>query len=123
MPESKVRKTAAEKKKVKDAAELAEKRADSARLMSGSRNWVPYVFVPLFLLGVLWMVVYNLAGADLGFMRAIGDWNVAIGLGLIIAIPSMIFWRHFRALIDSFVIDMEQQAIKLVEVAHGERRD
>ncbi|TAH44203.1 MAG: MotA/TolQ/ExbB proton channel family protein [Betaproteobacteria bacterium] len=44
------------------------------------------------------------------------------GLGLIIAIPSMIFWRHFRALIDSFVIDMEQQAIKLVEVAHGDRR-
>lgn len=38
------------------------------------------------------------------------------GLGLIIAIPAMIFWRHFRALIDSFVIDMEQQAIKLVEV-------
>ena len=45
------------------------------------------------------------------------------GIGLIIAIPSMIFWRHFRALIDDFVIDMEQQAIKLVEVAHGERRD
>ncbi len=44
------------------------------------------------------------------------------GLGLIIAIPAMIFWRHFRALIDSLVIDMEQQAIKLVEVAHGERR-
>ncbi len=44
------------------------------------------------------------------------------GLGLIIAIPSMIFWRHFRALIDSFVIDMEQQAVKLVEVAHGDRR-
>ncbi|BAL25537.1 MotA/TolQ/ExbB proton channel family protein [Azoarcus sp. KH32C] len=44
------------------------------------------------------------------------------GLGLIIAIPSTIFWRHFRALIDSFVIDMEQQAIKLVEVVHGERR-
>jgi biopolymer transport protein ExbB len=44
------------------------------------------------------------------------------GLGLIIAIPAMIFWRHFRALVDSFVIDMEQQAVKLVEVAHGERR-
>ena len=94
MPESKVRKTAAEKKKVKDSAELAEKRADSARLMSGSRNWVPYVFVPLFLLGVLWMVVYNLAGADIGFMRAIGDWNVAIGLGLIIASFSlMTLWK------------------------------
>lgn len=44
------------------------------------------------------------------------------GLGLIIAIPSTIFWRHFRRLIDDFVVDMEQQAIKLVEVAHGERR-
>ncbi|MDO9597713.1 MAG: MotA/TolQ/ExbB proton channel family protein [Azoarcus sp.] len=44
------------------------------------------------------------------------------GLGLIIAIPATIFWRHFRRLIDDFIIDMEQQAIKLVEVAHGERR-
>lgn len=41
--------------------------------------------------------------------------------GLLIAIPSMIFYRHFRALIDSFVVDMEQQAVKLVEVVHGER--
>jgi biopolymer transport protein ExbB len=43
------------------------------------------------------------------------------GFGLIIAIPATIFWRHFRRLIDDFVVDMEQQAIKLVEVAHGER--
>ncbi|HPR06376.1 MAG TPA: MotA/TolQ/ExbB proton channel family protein [Denitromonas sp.] len=44
------------------------------------------------------------------------------GFGLIIAIPAMIFWRHFRALVNSFVLDMEQQAVKLVEVVHGERR-
>lgn len=44
------------------------------------------------------------------------------GFGLIIAIPALIFWRHFRALIDSFVIDMEQQAVRLVEVMHGERK-
>ncbi|HZX30561.1 MAG TPA: MotA/TolQ/ExbB proton channel family protein [Rhodocyclaceae bacterium] len=44
------------------------------------------------------------------------------GFGLVIAIPSMIFWRHFRALVDSFVVDMEQQAIKLVEYMHGERK-
>ena len=42
--------------------------------------------------------------------------------GLLIAIPALIFWRHFRALIDKFVVDMEQQAIKLVEVVHGERQ-
>jgi biopolymer transport protein ExbB len=44
------------------------------------------------------------------------------GFGLVIAIPSMIFWRHFRATVDGFVIEMEQQAIRLVEVVHGERR-
>ena len=44
------------------------------------------------------------------------------GFGLLIAIPSMIFWRHFRALVDSFVIDMQQQAVRLVEVLHGERK-
>jgi biopolymer transport protein ExbB len=43
--------------------------------------------------------------------------------GLIVAVPSMIFYRHFRAQVDSFVIEMEQQAIKLVEIVHGERRD
>jgi biopolymer transport protein ExbB/TolQ len=34
------------------------------------------------------------------------------GFGLLIAIPSMIFWRHFRALVDSFVIEMQQQAVR-----------
>ena len=42
------------------------------------------------------------------------------GFGLIIAIPAMIFYRHFRAQVDSFVVEMEQQAVKLVEMVHGE---
>ena len=44
------------------------------------------------------------------------------GFGIFIAIPSMIFWRHFRALVDSFVVEMEQQAVRLVEVMHGDRK-
>ncbi|MCM8594204.1 MotA/TolQ/ExbB proton channel family protein [Accumulibacter sp.] len=44
------------------------------------------------------------------------------GFGLLIAIPSMIFWRHFRALVDGFVVEMQQQAVRLVEVLHGQRR-
>lgn len=44
------------------------------------------------------------------------------GFGLVIAIPSMIFWRHFRALVNGFVLEMQQQAVRLVEVVHGERR-
>ncbi len=43
------------------------------------------------------------------------------GFGLIIAIPSMILYRHFRALVDSFLVEMELQAVKLVELVHGER--
>jgi biopolymer transport protein ExbB len=46
----------------------------------------------------------------------------ATALGIIIAVPSMIFWRYFRRLIDAYVVEMEQQATALVEVAHGERR-
>jgi biopolymer transport protein ExbB len=45
------------------------------------------------------------------------------GFGLVIAIPAMIFYRHFRALVDSFVVEMEQQAAKLIDVVHGERFD
>jgi len=42
--------------------------------------------------------------------------------GLIVAIPSMIFYRHFRSTVDSLTLEMEQQAIKLVELAHGDRK-
>lgn len=44
------------------------------------------------------------------------------GFGLMIAIPSLIAHRHYRALIESIIVEMEQQAVKLVEVLHGERR-
>jgi biopolymer transport protein ExbB len=44
------------------------------------------------------------------------------GTGLLVAIPALIFFRHFRSKIDSLVVEMEQQAIKLVEVLHGERK-
>ncbi len=44
------------------------------------------------------------------------------GFGLIIAIPSMIFYRHFRAMVDGLVIEMELQTVKLVELVHGERK-
>jgi len=43
-------------------------------------------------------------------------------MGLIVAIPSMIFYRHFRSKVDALIVEMEQQAIKLVDFAHGERK-
>lgn len=52
---------------------------------------------------------------------SIALYNTAFGL--IVAVPSMIFYRHFRSRVDSLTIEMEQQAIKLVEVVHGQRQD
>jgi biopolymer transport protein ExbB len=42
--------------------------------------------------------------------------------GLIIAVPSMIFYRYFRARVDGFIVEMDLQAVKLVEIVHGERK-
>jgi len=42
-------------------------------------------------------------------------------MGLIVAIPSLMFYRHFRSKVDSLVVEMEQQAIRLVDFAHGDR--
>ena len=44
------------------------------------------------------------------------------GFGLAIAMPALVFYRHFRSLIDGFIIDMEQQAVKFVDIVHGVRR-
>jgi biopolymer transport protein ExbB len=44
------------------------------------------------------------------------------GFGLAIAMPALVFYRHFRALVDSFVVEMELQAVKFVDVVHGTRK-
>lgn len=62
------------------------------------------------------------AGSDpiqLAHGISVALYNTAFGL--IVAIPSMIFYRYFRAKVDGFVIEMEQQAIKLVDFAHNVR--
>jgi biopolymer transport protein ExbB len=52
---------------------------------------------------------------------SIALYNTAFGIG--IAVPSLIFFRHFRAKVDGFVVDMERSAAKLVDIVHGERAD
>jgi len=41
--------------------------------------------------------------------------------GLAVAIPSLLFYRYFRGRVNDLLIDMEAEAIKLVEILHGER--
>jgi len=46
---------------------------------------------------------------------------ITTAMGLVVAIPSLIFYRYFRGKVNYLVIDMEEKAIKLVEILHGER--
>jgi biopolymer transport protein ExbB len=41
--------------------------------------------------------------------------------GIVVAIPAMIMHRHFLRHIASITVEMEQQAIKLVDIVHGDR--
>jgi biopolymer transport protein ExbB len=52
---------------------------------------------------------------------SIALYNTAFGIG--IAVPSLIFYRHFKNKVDTLVVEMEQQAAKLVDIVHGERVD
>ncbi|MBI3576233.1 MAG: MotA/TolQ/ExbB proton channel family protein [Gammaproteobacteria bacterium] len=46
---------------------------------------------------------------------------VATASGIGVAIPSLMFYRYFRGRVSELLVDMEQEAIKLVEIMHGER--
>lgn len=84
MPESKVRKEAAEKKVAKNKAKArAEQARSQAKLAAGTRDWVPWVFIPLGLLGVLWLLLFYIAGNQVPVMRELQNWNYLIGIGLI----------------------------------------
>ena len=48
---------------------------------------------------------------------------ISTAAGLTVAIPALICHRYFRRRVDDLVITMEQEAVKLVEVVHGERSD
>ena len=43
--------------------------------------------------------------------------------GLVVAIPSLMFYRYFRGRVSELLIEMEQEAIKLVEILQGEREN
>jgi len=46
---------------------------------------------------------------------------ITTAAGLTVAIPSLMFYRYFQGKIDELVVNMEQEALKMVEVMHGQR--
>ena len=58
--------------------------------------------------------------AQLAHGISVALYNTLFGIG--VAIPAVIFYRHFRNRVDVLVVEMEGQAIKLIEIIRGERR-
>ncbi|MEQ1621880.1 MAG: MotA/TolQ/ExbB proton channel family protein [Methylococcales bacterium] len=48
---------------------------------------------------------------------------ITTAAGLTVAIPSLIFHRHFERLVDEYVVNMEEEALKLIDVLHGAREE
>lgn len=83
------------------------------------------------LLGLLGTVIgmvelfgaFTATGHDVAqFARGISVALYNTAMGIIVAVPSMIFYRFFRARVDGLIVEMEQEAVKLVELIQGERK-
>lgn len=83
------------------------------------------------LLGLLGTVIgmvelfgsFTNSGHDVAqFARGISVALYNTAAGIVVAVPAMIFYRYFRGKVDGYIVDMEQQAIKLVELIHGDRK-
>jgi biopolymer transport protein ExbB len=46
---------------------------------------------------------------------------VTTAAGIAVAIPSVMFYRYFRGRVNELLVDMEQEAIRLIEMLHAER--
>ncbi|QEW06512.1 MotA/TolQ/ExbB proton channel family protein [Nitrincola iocasae] len=85
------------------------------------------------LLGLLGTVIGMIKVFTAIMIQGTGNANVLAGgisealittaAGLSVAIPALVMHRYFQRRIDTLVITMEQEAVKLVEVLHGERDD
>ena len=56
-----------------------------ARAAQPSPRWYAGVMVALMVLGLLWIVVYYVAGDRIPFMASLNAWNFLFGFGLMVA--------------------------------------
>ncbi|WP_341325200.1 MotA/TolQ/ExbB proton channel family protein [Methylotuvimicrobium sp. KM2] len=85
------------------------------------------------LLGLLGTVVGMIKVFTAIMMHGVGDPTILAGgisealittaAGLSVAIPSLIFHRYFERLVDEYVLNMEEEALRLIDVLHGEREE
>lgn len=50
-----------------------------------SGRWVPVTGSALLIVGLLWIVVFYVAGRDIPVMSSLENWNLLVGMALIVA--------------------------------------
>ena len=90
MPKSKVR-----KKSVYTPPEgVLRSQASQARAAQPSPRWYAPLMVTLMVLGLLWIVVYYVAGDQIPFMVSLTAWNFLIGFGaMVLGLVMSMRWR------------------------------
>jgi hypothetical protein len=90
VPKSKVR-----KKSVYTPPEgVLQNRAARARAAEPSPRWYAGLMVGLLVLGLVWIVVYYVAGDKIPFMVTRAAWNFAIGFGaMVVGLVMSMRWR------------------------------
>jgi hypothetical protein len=90
VPKSKVR-----KKSVYTPPEgVLQNQAARARAVAPSPSWYAPLMATLMVLGLVWIVVYYVAGDKIGFMTTLGVWNFAIGFGaMVVGLVMSMRWR------------------------------
>jgi len=56
-----------------------------------------------------------------GLAGGISQALITTATGLTVAIPALIFHRYFERKVDELIVGLEQEALKMVEIIHGER--
>ncbi len=83
------------------------------------------------LLGLLGTVIGMIKVFSAIMIHGVGDPGILAGgisealittaAGLTVAIPSLIFHRYFERLVDEYVIRMEEESLRLIDIMHGDR--
>ena len=85
------------------------------------------------LLGLLGTVIGMIKVFSAIMIHGVGDPGILAGgisealittaAGLTVAIPTLIFHRYFEGLVDAYILNMEEESLKLIEIMQGMREE
>jgi len=90
VPKSKVRKKSA----YTPPEGVLQSRAGQARAAQPSPRWYAGLMIGVMLVGLMWVVVYYVAGERIPLMVSLGAWNFAVGFGaMVTGLVMSMRWR------------------------------